>query len=49
VEQEYGGTAGSIAPLSKLGQPRCILGPRNHPEQGRVKQPDEEYGFRVST
>ena len=49
MEQEYRGTAGGITPLPKLGQPRCILGPRNHPEQDRVKQPEEEYGFRVGT
>jgi hypothetical protein len=47
VEQEYRGTAMGITPLPKLGQPRCILGPRNLPEQDRIKQPEEEYGFRV--
>lgn len=47
VEQEYRGSAVGITPLPKLGQTRCVLGPRNRPEQDRIKQPEEEYGFRV--
>lgn len=54
LEQEYLGAAastlGGIAPIPQFGQPRHVLGTRNHPEHDQVKQSEEEeYGFRIGT
>jgi hypothetical protein len=52
LEQEFRGaasSAGGIASLHQLGQPRRMQGTRSHPDQDRVIQPEEEYGFRVGT
>lgn len=53
LEQEYLGAAstlGGIAPISQFGQPRHVLGARNHSDQDQVKHSEEgEYGFRIGT